>query len=434
MEIETLGHAGLLIRDDAGQPILFTDPWVRGSCYWRSWWLQHYPSASQLAELQRVSYCFVTHEHPDHFHTASIRALGKAVHYLAPELPHEHIASYLTGLGYTASVVPAFTWMPLHPDVRILSIPLFNDDSALLIDTPSALIVNLNDSKPGAGQLRQLRAWLDRAVPRKRRILLSSYSPASVVNSFLRGGRRVSLKAAPDYVRYVGWLCGLLGADDYLPFASQVVFRRTDSDWANAFKVGYDDLRAHWGSDATRLLPPYARMQLGDGSYTFVHPDQYDAGGDAVLERVREQQALDRHAELTDGDLARLGRKLNASRWLLAALFPRGIGFRLDRSELRYSGWSGRLARGPAGGDVTLQMPTQAFKDAVEFGHVGDMGTTMFTMVQLNTGIDPRRVYLFFFLMSLHDYGHTTSLGGWFSWGRRVLGLRRWRIPTLAQP
>jgi UDP-MurNAc hydroxylase len=66
MDIETVGHAGLLVRDDQGTPVLFTDPWISGSCYWRSWWLQNYPAPELVAELQRSRYCVITHEHPDH--------------------------------------------------------------------------------------------------------------------------------------------------------------------------------------------------------------------------------------------------------------------------------------------------------------------------------------------------------------------------------
>jgi hypothetical protein len=152
-----------------------------------------------------------------------------------------------------------------------------------------------------------------------------------------------------------------------------------------------------------------------------------------MLRKVSDQEALDAQAEISAGDLERLARKLNDCRWILAALFPRGLGFSLDHTELRYSPWSGTLARGEARGDVTLRMPAQAFRDAVEYGHVGDMGTTMFTMVLLNSGIHPRRVYLFFFIMSLHDYGHMATLRGRLKWLRHVLRVQKWRIPAAVQ-
>ena len=40
MNLKTYGHATLSLENDE-KPILITDPWLIGSCYWRSWW--NYP-------------------------------------------------------------------------------------------------------------------------------------------------------------------------------------------------------------------------------------------------------------------------------------------------------------------------------------------------------------------------------------------------------
>jgi hypothetical protein len=495
MDIETVGHAGLLIRDDHGAPVLFTDPWITGSCYWRSWWLQNYPREELLRELQSVAWCFITHEHPDHFHTASIRVLGTGPRYLCPDLPQGRMAGYLTAQGHDASVVPAFQWKQIHAAVRVLSIPLFNDDSVLVIDTPTAVIINLNDSKPRRRQLRQLSDDLDEAAPGKTRILLSSYSPASIVNSFMRSAQRVSLREKADYVRYVETNCRLMKIDYFMPFASQVIFKRRDSAWANDFKVTFEDLQKHWGrspadafalrasapreaghdvrhspakaghyvrhspADAfalrasapreaghvrggdegrsggdghgggARLLPPFTRLNLTDLSHTSVLPERYHHEDEPMLRKVQIQESLDALADFDDLDVERLRQKLNYCRWLLALMFPRGIGFELEHTQLGYNPWSGTLRRGRATGDFVLKVPAQAFKDAVAYGHFGDLGTTMFTMVVLNSNIHPRRVYLFFMVITLHDYGHTTSLRNWFAWLRNTLRIHTWRIP-----
>lgn len=389
----------------------------------------NYPSPELRDELNRVSYCFITHEHPDHFHTASIRSLPRSIQYLVPDLPEEHMAGYLSSHGHAASVVTPFEWRVLRAGVRILSIPLLNDDSVLLVETPAAIIVNLNDSKPQRGQMQRLRAWLDAHAAGKRRVLLSSYSPASIVNSFMRHGRRVSLRQKADYVRYICDHCRLLGIDDFMPFASQVIFRRRDSHWANAFKVTFADLQEHWDAPRTRLLPPYSRLDLATGGVTSVPPECYRQSEVEARQKVDAQESLDQLSELDDASVEQLRTKLNGSRWLLAALFPRGVGFDLERTQLRYNPWTGRLERGTSRGDFTLHVPPQAFKDAVSFGHLGDMGTTMFTLVMLNSGIDPRRVYLFFLIISLHDYGHTAGLRGWLRWLRGVWRVQVWRIP-----
>lgn len=431
MELETLGHASLLIRDDGGAPVLLTDPWLTGSCYWRSWWLQNYPDQHLLNDVNRVPYCFITHEHPDHFHTASIRTLNRDTLFLAPALPEEHIGTYLAAHGCRAEVVPPLEWKTLRPGVRILSIPLFNDDSALLVDTPTAFIINLNDSKPRRQQLRQLRRALDALVPAKTRILLSSYSPASIVNSFTRNAERVSLRDKRDYVEYICGNCATLRADFYMPFASQVIYRRSDSAWANDFKVTYDDLRAHWRATAT-LLPPFVRMNLDDRSFTFVPPERYNPRAVEASAKVQAQEAAEAGVEFTAADVEHLRRKLNVCRWFIALFFPRGVGFRLDRQALRYSPWSGTVVEGTTGGDIVFNVPTRAFKDAVEYGHFGDLGITMFTMVALNGNIHPRRVYLFFMIITMNDYQHTVSLRKFGAWLKSTLKVQSWNLPAPA--
>jgi hypothetical protein len=197
--------------------------------------------------------------------------------------------------------------------------------------------------------------------------------------------------------------------------------------------VTYDDLKAHWRGRA-RLLPPFSRLNLADGAFTSVPPERYRHDDAPIQRKVDTQQALDEQVTLDDQDLARLENKLNHCRWLLAMLFPRGIGFELEAERLRYAPWSGRLTRAEsprdtARGDFVLRVPAQAFKDAVTYGHFGDLGTTMFTMVVLNSRIHPRRVYLFFLVMTLHDYGHTTSLRNWLTWLGHSARNQSWRIP-----
>jgi hypothetical protein len=310
--------------------------------------------------------------------------------------------------------------------------PLFNDDSALVVDTPHAVLINLNDSKPRGVQLRQLRRELDASLPGKTRVLLSSYSPASIVNSFIRNAQRVSLRRKPDYVRYICENCRVLGADYYLPFASQVIYKRTDSAWANDFKVTYDDLRAHWDATGTKLLPPFTRLNLTDGTHVSVPEDRYNHDEQALLPKVEEQQALDASATLNDGEIERLRTKLGHCRWLLALLFPKGIGFSMETLDLHYDPWRGTLTTGIARGDFILRVPAQAFREAVQYGHFADLGTTMFTIVTLNGNLHPRRVYLFFLLMSMHDYGHTAGLRNAVRWLRTAVRVQRWRLPAMS--
>ncbi|MEM7247056.1 MAG: hypothetical protein AAF533_17045 [Acidobacteriota bacterium] len=431
MQLRTLGHASLLLTDDAGEPILLTDPWLRGSAYWRSWWLENEPDDEELETLRRVRYCYVTHEHPDHFHTYSIRRLGKGPRYLAPDLPEENICLYLKEQGFDATVLPSLEWKELAPGVSILSIPIFNDDSVLLIDTPDCFVINLNDTKPSQGQLTALRRFLDAELPGKKRLLLSSFSPASIVNSFLRKDERVALREATDYVTYISRNCDLLDADWYLPFASQVVYLRRDSRWANEFKVSAEQLQEHWCAKRTELLPTFTRLDLGSHEHSSQDRATFRHDRSVAERKVAAQEDTESGARFTAEDRDRLRSKLASARLLLAPLFPRGIGFRLDDAELRFNPWTGDLSSGTSEGHFQLIVPTAPLKDALHNGHFGDLGITMFTLIELQGRTDPRAVYVFFILLTLDDYGHLGGLRAFFRWLLPSLKRARWSLPAL---
>ena len=414
--LRTLGHACLALYRQGRAPLLATDPWLLGSVYWRSWWLENYPTAEEVDWLAKSARIYVTHEHPDHFHMPSIRRLGSGPAYLFPALAERGYLAYMARHGYRAEAVPPSRWQAIGEGVSILSVPLWNDDSMLLVDTPSALILNLNDAKPAPPVLRALRHVADRIA--KPRVLLCSYSPASCVNSFLDETGIVSLKPAKHYVDYVCRLCDTLAADFYLPFASQAVFERRDSDWANGYRTRYDDLRRHWRSRA-RLLPPYTTLDLTDFTHLSLAPEQY-----RPLERARVATLTGRRAgeeeaaTLSSEDVAGLERKLNAFRWLLWLFFPRGFAFQLGEHRLHYDGLRGRLqdSNFSKRGAFVVLVPKLTMKEAVRNNHVSELGISMFVRIRLLRRLDPRKVYALFALLQVDDYGHLASPAALLRW------------------
>jgi hypothetical protein len=431
LEAQTLGHASLVLYRDGEAPLLLTDPWLVGSVYWRSWWLQHYPDAADISWLAQSAHVYVTHEHPDHFHMPSIRQLGPGPRYLFPELAERRYLGFMTERGYRAEAAKPLRWQSIGEGVSILSVPIWCDDSLLLIDTPNALILNLNDAKPLPPVLRAIRRLGDRIG--KRRVLLCSYSPASLVNSFLDQSGIVALKPARHYVDYVCRLCDRLAADFYMPFASQAVFERADSGWANEFRTTYADLERHWQSP-TRLLPPYSTLNLDDFSYRSLPPEQCRAMPPAAVgEAVRRRGLDEAEAEITADDLVALERKLRPFRRLLQLGFRRGFSFRLGERLLRYDPRHGRLGDGGEAGDFIVEVPKLTIKEALANNHVSDLGITMFVRVRLLRRLDPRKVYALFVLFQFDDYGHLANARALLRWlwrGARCTLVLRLPIPA----
>jgi hypothetical protein len=434
LKARTLGHASLAIYREGERPLLLTDPWLVGSVYWRSWWLQNYPSAAELDWLETAAHVYVTHEHADHFHTPSIRRLGPGPFYLFPDLAEQDGIQYLVERGYRAEAAPALQWLPLGEGVSILSIPMWNDDSLLLIDTPNALILNLNDAKPLPPVLKALCRLADRIG--KPRILLCSYSPASLVNSFVDNNGIVTLKPAQHYVNYICRLCDRLDVEYYLPFASQAVFCRPDSVWANDYRTTYNDLCRYWNAGA-QLLPPYTTLDLCDFSHSSVPSGAYRARDPLKLsDRVNERMAEEQATPITKGEVTLLERKLNVFRWLLWALFPRGFGFRLGGSCLAYDPRRGRLQddTGVGQGDFVVEVPPATMKEALHNNHISDLGITMFVRIRLLRSIDPRKAYGLFVLFQFDDYRHLAGLGPFLRWLGRGLRFTLARLPAPPQP
>jgi hypothetical protein len=208
-----------------------------------------------------------------------------------------------------------------------------------------------------------------------------------------------------------------------MPFASQAVFERGDSNWANAHRTGFADLARLWTARA-ELLPPYASLDLVDLSHSAPGEADYRPAAAVTVAALTQARLADEAAaELTAAEVTRLEGKLNAWRWLLWTLFPRGFGFRLGERRLAYSPRRGKLSDtdGERAGDFEISMPALTLKEALRNNHLSDLGITMFVRVRLWRRLDPRKVYGLFVLFQFDDYGHLRSAGASLRWMRAIL-------------
>jgi hypothetical protein len=119
IQLRTIGHACLLILED-GEPIIATDPWLIGSVYWRSWWLEKYPSDADIDLVRRSRFLYVTHSHVDH---PSLRRLGPH-RVLHPAFPNYAIPGFLKSHGFlnrTLTPLARYSTMCVSPACRCRS-------------------------------------------------------------------------------------------------------------------------------------------------------------------------------------------------------------------------------------------------------------------------------------------------------------------------
>ena len=417
-ELKTIGHATLVVLED-GEPLVATDPWLIGSVYWRSWWLEKYPTADELDLVRQVRQLYLTHSHPDHFHWPTLRQVGPRP-ILHARFPRFDVAEFLDQNGYPARALEPWQWYAVSEHVRIASVPIPIDDSVLVIDTPHTTVVNLNDSMPRAALLRYLRKRL--LIPGKPVVALKSYAPASVAVSMFRNGQRDVMKRKEDYVKTAQLVAEGVGATDFVPFASQAFFDRADSRWANDFKVVYEDLAQQWNSKSVRLCPPFITMDLETRGYTSGYQGVKRSLEPADARKVSAREAEEAQFRLPEDFDARLGgylKEVYGLRWLLR----RGIGWRLTTSntERFFNSRTREIEhRIPADYDMVISLPDKVLDESLHNNVLTDLGITMF--IRVDTQVSTRLAYGAFLLFGLHDYGHFNGL-------RRVLAFARFYAP-----
>lgn len=424
MWIETVGHASIVLSNKENQPLLITDPWLTGSTYWRSWWLQNYPDEKNLDHIKNSKFVFITHEHPDHFHPPSLRKLFKKSKILIPELPNSPIYSFLIENNFNTEVVKKNKWKEIDCEnkISIFSIPLWNDDTVFIVDTPDCLIINLNDAKPPQLLVRKIKKLVQTA--NKNSIMLSSYSPASIVNSFRVNNESLSIKSKKDYVKYINKLCEDIEPNIFMPFASQAIFQRRDSKWANEFKVTFEDLKNEWKLNKTRLAPCYSKIDLKTLTTTFVDSKNYNSRSDIIINNsLQKQYENEKKYSFSDHDMNLLENKMKKINFFISFFFSKGIGFKIEDTIIIYSKKKlkkieidthdyGRLVNE----DFLIEVPGLVLSEVLKNDHFSDLGITMFTIIHVRKKLDPRLVYLFFILISLDEYGHTKSIFNAIVW------------------
>src|ERR1700704_3855588 len=98
MRFTVIGHACLYI--ETGAERLLVDPWLSGSCYWRSWW--HFPPTGDPPEgALAPDVVYLSHHHFDHFPYPSIRRIGRRARVLMPQFGVDVMADEVRRLGFT---------------------------------------------------------------------------------------------------------------------------------------------------------------------------------------------------------------------------------------------------------------------------------------------------------------------------------------------
>ena len=115
MVFKILSHACMYVTHNNDS--LLIDPWLIGSCYWRSWW--NYPPVSKevLSDLN-PSAIYITHVHWDHWHGTTLkRFLNKNIQIISHDEPNKRSLRDLKNFGFdNIKILKHAESLPIIPD------------------------------------------------------------------------------------------------------------------------------------------------------------------------------------------------------------------------------------------------------------------------------------------------------------------------------
>lgn len=263
MQFTILGHAALSV-EHRGTTLVF-DPWLVGSCYWRSWW--NYPELDRGALERSVTAnaIYLTHLHWDHFHGPSLRRFSRSTRVLVPKIHSRRMVEDLRGMGFNEITEVAHgETVALGPDLALTSFQFgMAADSAAVVTAGETTLFNANDCKLFGAPLRHLRARFPRID-----FVLRSYSSASAIPYCIDGYERrfPNLRRPEDYIQEFARFAIHVGATFAVPFASNHCFLHQDTIRYNALAVSPEAVVAHLNAEAEALGVPTRGVVMAPGS------------------------------------------------------------------------------------------------------------------------------------------------------------------------
>ena len=154
--LKFLTHASAII--ESGESKLLMDPWLIGSCYWRSWW-NYPPVARELVDKLMVDAIYITHVHWDHWHGPSLKKLfSKETLIVTHDEPNKRSINDLKKIGFNNIKLLKHGETFELGDIKITpyQFGLFLNDSALVVETRDMKLLNANDCKIAGAALRSI--------------------------------------------------------------------------------------------------------------------------------------------------------------------------------------------------------------------------------------------------------------------------------------
>ncbi len=260
MKFTILSHAGMLVEHE-GKSILF-DPWLIGSCYWRSWW--NFPEIERdYLDGIKPDYIYLTHLHWDHFHSPSLRLFDRNTQFLVPKIPGTRMVRDLRSIKRMNIIeIPHGKSFELWAGCRLHSYQfgIFAADSTAVISDGETTLFNANDCKIFGLPLDHIR----RRFP-KIDFVFRSHSSATPVPYCIKGYEQnfADHRTASDYIDEFTSFSHSIGARYAIPFASNHCFLHRETRAFNDTGVNPQMVAEYYNSNSDQTVTQCVIMTPG---------------------------------------------------------------------------------------------------------------------------------------------------------------------------
>lgn len=252
MKLRFVSHASIEIEEQ--DAILLTDPWCFGDIFNNSWELIAPPDLEKI-DFARLRHITISHEHPDHLHFPTLRAIRKrtrgpvTVYY--PRQDNPNVRDVVTKLGFEVVELIPHEETEIGPGLSITNFPT-RQDAAQVIRAGGRVILNQNDCQLEPGEVSALK----RIFPRIDAMFLQFSLAGYYANADDPAGMT---RAQEKHLRLIKEYTQAFQPSVFVPYASFVRFCKETNAFGN-----------HWGvtpDEVIEALPDLPTQILYSGDY-----------------------------------------------------------------------------------------------------------------------------------------------------------------------
>ena len=221
--IEFVNHASVLIK--YGKIGILSDPWYSQPVFHNGWRLLYENESNYVEEvLDRTSYIYLSHEHPDHFNPSYLlkdeikkKIIQNQITFLFQKTKDKRVISFLKNKGFKViELDQKKNKIEDNIEVEIVKHDFY--DSSISIKTPDIKILNLNDCP--LRDIKEIKKFKNKYG--EFDILLTQFSYAA-----WKGGKEGKIfreNAAKEKLVDITNQSKILNCKKVIPFASFVYF------------------------------------------------------------------------------------------------------------------------------------------------------------------------------------------------------------------